>query len=74
MSDADKIVHMANQIATFFKTGDAARAVAGTRDHIVKFWDPRMRARLVAIAESGGSGLDPVALQATRGLRVHADR
>jgi formate dehydrogenase subunit delta len=58
----------ANQIAGFFRTQGEAEAVAGTLDHIRKFWDPRMRADLVKLAEAGGEGLDPVALAAAREL------
>jgi formate dehydrogenase subunit delta len=55
---------MANQIATFFESQGSDKAVAGTADHIKKFWDPRMRAQIVAHVKAGGSGLDPVARKA----------
>ena len=56
----------ANQIAAFFATQGEDEAVAGTLDHIRKFWDPRMRRDLVKLAEAGGEGLDPVALAAAK--------
>jgi formate dehydrogenase subunit delta len=31
----------------------------GTADHIKKFWDPRMRAQIIAHLKAGGAGLDP---------------
>ena len=68
----ERLVYMANQIATFFKTQDDGEAVADTADHIRKFWDPRMRQAIRSHVESGGAGLDPVALAAVR-LLIEAD-
>lgn len=65
----EKMVHMANQIATFFKSqprSDAAEQVAA---HISDFWEPRMRAQLLAYIAEGGAGLDPVAIEAARRLK-----
>ncbi len=59
--DDTRLVAMANQIATFFKSFPEAEAVAATADHIMQFWDPRMRAQLSAYALSGGSGLCAIA-------------
>ena len=53
----EKLVYMANQIGRFFVSQGADQAVAGTLDHIRKFWDPRMRAQIVAHFEAGGEGL-----------------
>ena len=50
---------MANQIGRFFATQGPDQAIAGTADHIKKFWDPRMRADIVAHLEFGSPGLDP---------------
>jgi formate dehydrogenase subunit delta len=55
---SDRLVMMANQIGRFFtpqREGDAVSAIA---DHLRKFWDPRMRAAIVAHLERGGEGLD----------------
>ncbi len=60
----DKMVHMANQIAGFFKTQprtDAAEKVAG---HIRDFWEPRMREQLRAHVAQGGAGLDDIVVDA----------
>ncbi|MFP4328764.1 MAG: formate dehydrogenase subunit delta [Paracoccaceae bacterium] len=67
---SDKLVYMANQIATFFKSqpqGDRAGAVA---KHLADFWEPRMRRQLFAHVEAGGEGLDPLVIEATRRLSV----
>jgi len=64
----DKLVYMANQIGKFFTSQGREQAAAGTADHIKKFWDPRMRAAIVAHLKAGGKGLDPVALMAIERL------
>lgn len=63
LSSRDKLVYMANQIAKNFAAEGEAAAVAATADHIAKFWDPRMRAQIRAIAAEGGA-LDAVAQRA----------
>ena len=40
------------------------QAVAGLADHIVKFWDPRMKAMIAAHLTAGGEGLEPLAREA----------
>ncbi len=64
----NKLIYMANQIGKFFVTQGAKQAVAGTADHIKKFWDPRMRAAIFAHLETGGAGLDPVVREAVEQL------
>jgi formate dehydrogenase subunit delta len=58
-SSSDKLVYMANQIGKFFVTQGAEQAVAGTAEHIKKFWDPRMRSTIFAHLDNGGAGLEP---------------
>ena len=70
----DKLVHMANQIGSFFKSQISGRsgeasAVSGIADHITKFWDPRMRSAILAHCETGGEGLDPLVQTALKGLK-----
>jgi formate dehydrogenase subunit delta len=69
---SDKLVYMANQIATFFESQGRDKAVAGTADHIKKFWDPRMRDAIFAHLQTGGTGLDPVAREAIEQLAAAA--
>jgi formate dehydrogenase subunit delta len=69
----DKMVHMANQIAGFFKTQpgtDQAERVAG---HLSDFWEPRMRSQLLAYVRDGGKGLDVCVLDAVRLLPTPQD-
>ena len=62
----EHLVKMANQIADFFRLKPEEEAVAGAADHIRKFWDPRMRAKMAAHLAHGGEGLKPLALKAAQ--------
>ena len=64
----DKLVMMANQIAAFFAAQGEARAVPQIADHIAKFWDPRMRAAIIAHRATGGKDLIPAAAEAVERL------
>jgi formate dehydrogenase subunit delta len=66
---ADKLVHMANQIARAFAVEGEAKAVVATADHLKLFWDPRMRREILAHLEAGGEGLDEAARAALGLLR-----
>ena len=70
----DKLVYMANQIATFFASqGRDEMAVLGTADHVRSYWDPSMRRGIFAhLDQAGGAGLHPVALKAIQKLREAA--
>jgi formate dehydrogenase subunit delta len=60
----EKLVHMANQIATFFASQPGTDQADRVAQHLRDYWDPRMRARIVEIAAAPGSGLSPLAEQA----------
>jgi formate dehydrogenase subunit delta len=65
-----KLVRMANQIATFFKSKPHEEGVAGIAEHINKFWEPRMRRHLFELIDnSSGNGLDPLVLEASVTIR-----
>lgn len=56
----DKLTAMANQIASFFATQPGADQAARVAAHLNDFWDPRMRAALLAHVQAGGEGLSPL--------------
>ncbi len=56
---ADKLVTMANQIGAFFTSQGPEKAPAEIAAHLKKFWEPRMRAAIVAHLREGGGGLKP---------------
>jgi formate dehydrogenase subunit delta len=70
----ERLVYMANQIGKFFASQGADEAVAGTLDHLRKFWDPRMRAEILTYLDGGGSGLDPNVREAVLRLRAGSAR
>lgn len=69
-SSPDKLVYMANQIGTFFRSQGPEKAVTGTAEHIKKFWDPRMLKQIFAHLDAGGAGLDPNVREAINRLRL----
>ena len=71
--EAEKLVKMANQIASFFEAEpDRARALEGIAGHLKRFWDPRMRREILRfVDEHGGEGLRESALAA---IRDHRER
>ncbi|KFE36231.1 formate dehydrogenase subunit delta [Thioclava atlantica] len=68
----EKMVYMANQIATFFKTQPGEDVAARVAAHIHDFWEPRMRDQLCAHVDAGGAGLDPAVIAAVAELRAGA--
>jgi formate dehydrogenase subunit delta len=66
----DKLVYMANQIGKFFAGQGEEKAVPLITDHLIKFWDPRMRKAIVAHLADGGRGLDPAVRKAVASLTL----
>ena len=55
--DIDNLVHMANQIGEFFSAyPDRNEALEGIANHIRKFWEPRMRLKLLESMDQGLTG------------------
>ncbi len=65
----EKMVRMANQIATFFESKPHAEGVTGVALHISDFWEPRMRKQLFDHIAAGGEGLKPLILEAAANIR-----
>lgn len=66
---SEKLVYMANQIASFFEVMPHEEGVAGVAKHINDFWEPRMRRQFFEIVEAGGKGLKPLVLEAVPKVR-----
>lgn len=60
----EKIVRMANQIASFFRSYPEDEARKGIHDHLKAFWTPRMREALASYASRDGRNLDPLVVKA----------
>jgi formate dehydrogenase subunit delta len=65
----DKLIYMANQIATFFEAQPKEEAVEGVAKHINDFWEPRMRRQFFEIVDAGGEGLKPQVIAAAKSIR-----
>ena len=65
----DKLAYMANQIGKFFAHQPHDKAVGAITEHLVKFWDPRMRGTILTQFEQVKGGLDPLVRQAVEKLR-----
>ncbi|MBO3762445.1 formate dehydrogenase subunit delta [Ciceribacter sp. L1K23] len=69
----EKLIRMANQIATFFESQPEAVRADGVATHINKFWEPRMRRHLFEHIDAGGEGLRPLVLDAARLIKRPID-
>jgi formate dehydrogenase subunit delta len=68
----DKLVYMANQIASFFGSQPSDTGPLRVADHLIAFWDPRMRRIIVEHLDHGGAGLSPVALEAVKLVKTRS--
>ncbi|WP_296745506.1 formate dehydrogenase subunit delta [Mesorhizobium sp.] len=68
-STAEKLVRMANQIATFFHSKPREEGIAGVADHINKFWEPRMRRQFFELLDGDSEDLDELVIAASAKIR-----
>jgi formate dehydrogenase subunit delta len=61
--DIERLRYMANQIARNLASQGEEAAIAATAQHIRDFWDPRMKAAILA---DDDTMLDPIAQGAIR--------
>jgi formate dehydrogenase subunit delta len=71
-STGERLVYMANQIGTFFRSLGPEKVVPGVSEHIRKFWEPRMRTEILQRLDAGGEGLKPDVKQAIERLKTMA--
>jgi formate dehydrogenase subunit delta len=64
--DIANLHYMANQIARNLAAGGEDAAIAATAKHIIDFWDPRMKAAILA---SDQGPLSPIARAAVARLK-----
>jgi formate dehydrogenase subunit delta len=69
----DKLLRMANQIASFFRSYPEEEAVAGIHKHIVAFWTPKMVSKLEAALPEMGDRADTLVQRALRGGEPRAE-
>ncbi len=63
--DVARLTYMANQIARNLAAGGEDAAIAATAQHIVNYWEPRMKAAILA---GDRSALEPIARAAVERL------
>jgi formate dehydrogenase subunit delta len=69
--DIERLVAMANDIASFFASEpDAESAAEQVANHLRKFWEPRMRSAICSYAGEGGADLSPLARRGIERLAV----
>lgn len=69
MNSLERLIYMANQIARNLATQGPEEAAHATADHILKYWDPRMKAMILAY---DGDALEPAARAAIERIRQAA--
>ena len=69
----ENLVSMANQIGQFFSAyPDRQEAIDGIATHIHKFWEPRMRMRLIeAVAAGHAQDLMPLVIDS---IKTHQNK
>ena len=71
-NSVEHLIEMANDIGAYFISDkNHERARDGVRNHIERFWDPRMRRKLIEHWQrADGEGLSPLVAEAVRELAV----
>ena len=68
-STREKLVRMANQIATFFHSKPREEGIAGVAEHINKFWEPRMRRQFFELLDGDPEDFDELVVAASAKIR-----
>ena len=68
-STREKLVRMANQIATFFHSKPREEGIAGVAEHINKFWEPRMRRQFFEMLDAGTENFDDLVIAASARIK-----
>ena len=68
-STREKLVRMANQIATFFDSKPREEGIAGVAEHINKFWEPRMRRQLFEMLDGGTENFNELVVAASASIK-----
>lgn len=72
MTNDEKLVYMVNQIARNFEALGYDHAVAATEDHLLKYWEPRMKTRIRMLAAEHADALCAIASAALSRLGADA--
>ena len=74
-ADTDtRLIYMVNQIARNFEAIGHDHAISATLDHIIAYWDPRMKARIIVLAGERPDALTRIGAAAIERLRAGVER
>lgn len=68
-STREKLVRMANQIATFFHSKPREEGINGVAEHINKFWEPRMRRQFFEMLDGDPEDFDDLVIAASAKIK-----
>jgi formate dehydrogenase subunit delta len=68
----DKLARMANQIADFYAAMPEREGIEGAATHLRMYWTPKMIREIIAFADQGHAGLNPIAAGAVESLKQKA--
>jgi formate dehydrogenase subunit delta len=68
----ERLVRMANQIGDFYASMPEHERTAGAASHLRMYWTPKMIREIIAFADQGHPGLNPVAARAVQSLKETA--
>ena len=68
----ERLVRMANQIGDFYASMPEHEGTAGAASHLRMYWTPKMIREIIAFADQGHPGLNPVAARAGQSLKETA--
>jgi len=66
----EKLVRMANQIAAFFASQPESEQLAGVSAHINRFWERRMRERLLQLSKEQQHALHELVTRALPQIKL----
>jgi formate dehydrogenase subunit delta len=65
----DRLVRMANQIGDFYASMPEHEATEGAASHLRLYWTLKMIREIIAFADEGHPGLNPIAARAIESLK-----
>lgn len=65
----DRLIYMANQIGRFFAHRPPDQAAEAVAEHLRKFWEPRMRAKIIGLLDDPNAAFAPSVRRAVESLR-----
>lgn len=72
MSTTERLVYMAHQIARNLKPMGEERATVALSEHLISFWDPRMKAQIIQISRKQPEKLSSTVFAAVAIMAQHS--